>query len=84
MEENFAGVGKISIFENMACKGLPKVRWGSNKDSAINSLRNGVDSDIEPIKNDFKDPKEGGIVSNSVVPVNLDIRGECSFARVQL
>ena len=84
MEENFAGVGKISIFENMACKGLPKVRQGSNKDSAINSLRNGVDSDIEPIKNDFKDPKEGGTVSNSVVPVNLDIRGECSFARVQL
>ena len=26
-EENFAVAGKISIFENTARKGLPKVRW---------------------------------------------------------
>ena len=30
-EENFAVPEKISIFENTARKGLPKVRWGSNK-----------------------------------------------------
>ena len=30
-EENFAASEKISIFENTARKGLPKVRWGSNK-----------------------------------------------------
>jgi len=42
---------------------------------------------------DFKDPEDGfwdknnseGIVlSNSEVPVNLDVRGECRFTRVQL
>ena len=30
-EENFAVPEKVSIFENTARKGLPKVRWGSNK-----------------------------------------------------
>ena len=58
----------------------------------LNSLRNGGDSDIEQIENDFKDPEDGlwdknnseGIISNSEVPVNLDIRGECRFACVQL
>ena len=57
----------------------------------MNSLRNGGDSDEEQIENDFKDPEVGfqdknnseGIVSNSEVLVNLDIRGECHFARVQ-
>ena len=42
--------------------------------------------------NEFKDPEDGfcnknsseGIVSNSEVLVNVDIRGECRFARVQL
>jgi len=104
-EEFFAVAEKISIFENMAQKGLPKstylglpkVCWGSNKHTAIyrnqiNSLRNGRDSDIEQIENDFKDPEDGfwdknnseGMVSNFEVPVNLDIRGECRFVRVQL
>ena len=27
-EENFVIAGKVSIFENTARKGLPKVRWG--------------------------------------------------------
>ena len=30
-EKNFAVPEKVSIFENTARKGLPKVRWGSNK-----------------------------------------------------
>ena len=30
-EKNYGVPEKISIFENTACKGLPKVRWGSNK-----------------------------------------------------
>ena len=30
-EENYGVPEKISIFENTARKGLPKVRWGSNK-----------------------------------------------------
>ena len=46
----------------------------------------------EQTENDFKDPEDGFwdknnsevIVSNSQEPVNLDIRGECLFARVQL
>ena len=54
--------------------------------------RNDGDSDIEQIENDFKYPEDGfwdknnlgGIASNPEVPVNLDIRGECRFARVQL
>jgi len=61
----------------------------------VNSLRSGGDSDIEQIENDFRDPEDGfsgfwdkinleGIVSNSEVPVNLDVRGERRFARVQL
>jgi len=62
------------------------------RSSKFNSLRNGGDSDIKPTENDFKGPEDGfgdknnseGIVSNSEVPVNLDIRGECRFARVQL
>ena len=70
-----------------------KFRWRSNNHThQVNSLRNGGDSDIQQIENDFKDPEDGfwdknnseGIVSNSVVPVNLDIRGECLFAYVQL
>ena len=44
------------------------------------------------LKTISKDPEDGfwdrnnseGIVSNSQVPVHLDIRGECRFARVQL
>ena len=65
-----------------ARKGLAKLSWGSDKPTAqVNSLRNGVDSDIEPIENDFNDPEDGfwdknnleSIVSNSEVPVNLDI-----------
>jgi len=64
-------------------KGLPKVCWGQiNTPDQVNSLRNGADSDIEQIENNFKDPEDGcwdksnsrGIVSNSEVPVNLDIR----------
>jgi len=46
---------------------------------------------MEQIENDFKDPEDGfwnknnseGMVSNSEVPVNFDIRGECRFTRVQ-
>ena len=46
----------------------------------------------ERTENDFKDPEDGFwdknnsevTVSNSQEPVNLDIRGECLFARVQL
>ena len=30
-EKNYDVPEKISIFENTARKGLPKVRWGSNK-----------------------------------------------------
>ena len=59
--------------------------------SAIKQIRFEM-ADLEQIENDFKDPEDGfwgknnseGIVSNSEVPVNLDIRGECRFARVQL
>jgi len=47
---------------------------------------------MEQIENDSKYPEHGfcdknnseGIVSNSEVLVNLDILGECRFARVQL
>ena len=60
-----------------ARKGLAKLSWGSDKPTAqVNSLRNGVDSDIEPIENNFKDPEDGfwdnnspeSIVRNSEVP----------------
>ena len=52
------------------------------------SSKSGIDSDKEQTENDFKDPEDGfwdknnseGIVSNSEVPVNLDIRGECCYA----
>jgi len=58
----------------------------------VNYLRNGRDSDIEQIENDFKDPEDGfcdknnseGIVSNSEEAVNIDIQSECRFAHVQL
>ena len=42
---------------NMARKGLPKLCWGSDKHTAVN--RNGGDSDIEQIENNFKDPEDG-------------------------
>ena len=55
-----------------------KVRWRSNKHTRqVNSLRNGGDSDIQQIENDFKDPEDGFWDKNnsegSEVPVNLDI-----------
>ena len=46
---------------------------------------------MEQVENDFKDPEDGfwdknnseGVVSNSEVPVNLDIRGQRRFCHVQ-
>ena len=46
---------------------------------------------MRQIENNFKDPEERfsdknnseGIVSNSEVPVNLNIQGKCRFAHVQ-
>ena len=86
-QDYFTMVEKISIFMNTACKGLPNLCWGwiniwrSSKFSS-NWRRYWYRTDPE---DGFWDKNNSeGIVSNSEVLVNLDIRGECPFVCVQL
>lgn len=92
-QDYFVLAEKLSIFVNTARKGLPKLCWRSDKHT--NSFRNRGDPDSDQIKSDFnleilkmdfgiKKNNSEGIVSNSEVPVNLDIQGECRFASVKL